>query len=186
MIPAMNIFYRIMLAVYAFCLMIMSAISMIITLRRELSYRIFEFYTGNVLQNFGSRLAMFIISLVFFVLSLVFLLSGFKKSKEKRAVSKYTNIGEVKISLNSIENIALSAAKKNTSIREAKAYVYNIAEGVLVIMRIVALPDVNLPSLSEDIQTRVKNAIEECSGINVDEVKVFIENIHTGYKSRVE
>lgn len=182
----MNIFFRILLAGYAFCLMILSVISMIVTLRREIFYRISDYFASNVLANFGTRFGMFIISLVFFALSFVFLLSGFKRRKDKKAVSKYTNIGEVKISLNSIENIALSAARKNASIREAKAYVYNLIEGVMVILRVVALPDANLPSLSEDIQIRVKTAIEECSGINVDEVKVVIENIYTGYKSRVE
>ena len=44
----------------------------------------------------------------------------------------------------------------------------------------------NIPLLSEDIQGKVKNAIEESFGIKVNEVKVLIENIYTGFKSRVE
>ena len=48
------------------------------------------------------------------------------------------------------------------------------------------MPDINIPALLEDIQLRVKKSIEETSGILVDDVKMFVENIYTGYRSRVE
>ncbi len=48
------------------------------------------------------------------------------------------------------------------------------------------MPEMNLPSLSEDIQRKVKKLIEENAGVSVKNVKVTVDNIYTGYRSRVE
>lgn len=182
----MNILFRILLTVYAFCLTIISVIAMLVTFKPVLFDNISFYLSENVLQNYGPKIIMFSIAFIFFVLSLVFLLSGFKSGKDKKAVSKYTNIGEIKISLNSIENIALTASRKLMGVKETRAYVTKLDDSIMVLIKAVVLPDINIPSLSEDIQTRVKSSIEESSGIKVNEVKVLIENIYTGYKSRVE
>lgn len=182
----MNLFLRVLLFIYAFCLTIISGIAMFSAVKPDIFYSFSDYMVGEVLQEANSRLILFFISLVFFILSMVFLLSGLKNDRDKRGVSKYTNIGEIRISLNSIESIALSASRRVMGVREAKAYVSKIDDGVSVVIKLVALPDINLPSLSQDIQTRVKGSIEESSGIKVNEVKVIVDNIHTGYKSRVE
>ena len=41
----------------------------------------------------------------------MFLLSGVKSEKDKKSVSKYNNVGEIRISLSAIESIALNASK---------------------------------------------------------------------------
>jgi uncharacterized alkaline shock family protein YloU len=126
--------------------------------------------------------------LVFFALSITFLLSGVRSNKDKKAISKNTNFGEIRISLNSIENIALNTVKKFQSIRETKAKVYKIDETIAIVVNAVIMPDVNIPSMSQDVQARVKRSVEESTGIEVKEVKVVIDGIHTGnvYKARVE
>ncbi len=183
----MSLFMRVLLFIYAFCLTIISGVAVFCAIQPDVFYSFSDFMIGEVLQAPGSRLVLFLIALTFFILSMVFLLSGLKNEREKRGVSKFTNIGEIRISLNSIENIALSASRRPMGVRESKAYVHKNDEGVSVTIRLVALPDINLPSLSEDVQHRVKSAIEEASGIRVNEVKVIVDNIHTGYKSsRVE
>ena len=159
---------------------------MLSAIRPDIFYRFSDYMLGEILQGSSSRLVLFLISMIFFVLSMIFLLSGFKNDRDKKGVSKYTNIGEIRISLNSIESIALSSARKLMGVRDAKAYVSQLNDGVSVSIKMVALPDINLPTLSEDIQVKVKGSIEEASGIKVNDVKVVIDNIHTGYKARVE
>ena len=186
----MNIFFRVLLAIYAFCLALVSALAMYITIWTKAYADIADYLAQNVFTNgaTGYRITVFTVALVFFALSLMFLLSGIKSNKDKKAVSKYTNIGEIRISLNSIENIALNASKKTNGIRESKAVVKKVEDAVNIELRIVVMPDLSIPVISEDVQSRVKKAVEDASGIIVKQVKVIVDSIYSGvtYKARVE
>jgi len=181
----MNIFFRILLAVYAFFLTILSVFTMLITFQPSIFTWLSQIIV-DVLNTRNGPLIMFIIAFLFFGLSLTFLLSGLKSSKDKKAVSKHTNIGEIMISLDTLENIALTASRKLNGVRESKAGIYKGEEGVSVAIRAVVLPDINIPLLSEDIQVKVKKAIEDSAGIKVQDVRVVVENVYGGYRSRVE
>lgn len=182
----MNIFFRILLAIYAFCLTILSLVSMMFVFKPELFKRMSAYIIDNVLYSRNELIAMFIISFVFFSLSITFLMSGFRSAKDKKGVSKHTNIGEIKISLDTLESIALGASKKLNGVKETKASLVKQEDGISVVVRAVVMSDINIPLLSEDIQVKVKKSIEDSSGIKVNDVKVIIENIYTGYKARVE
>lgn len=182
----MNIFFRTLLAFYAFCLTVISLILMIVTLNKEMFINITRFLETNVLNNKASVVLLFIVELIFFGLSLMFLLSGVRSERNRKSISKFNKVGEIKISLNTIENIALAASRRNNGVKESKAYVKRVGENVSVHIKIVVMPDINIPALLEDIQFRVKKSIEDTSGILVNDVKVFVENIYAGYRSRVE
>lgn len=182
----MNIIFRIMLAIYAFCLTVISLVSMVMTLNSGMFKRTSDYIMESVLTNQTSRILMFIVEIIFFGLSLVFLLSGVRSEKEKKSISKFNNVGELRISLNTIENIALAASRKLNGVKDTKAYVTKNGESVSILVKVVVLSDINIPSLMEDIQIKVKRAVEETSGIVVNNVRVSVENIYTGYKSRVE
>lgn len=186
----MNIFFRILLAIYAFCLAMFSAAAMFISVRIKAFASIFGYLEDNIFTDgaTGYRIAVFTIALVFFALSLMFLFSGIRSNKDKKAVSKHTNIGEIKISLNSIENIAFNASKKAGGVKESKTAVKKDEDGVAIEVRIVVMPDLSIPTISEEIQSRVKKAVEDAAGIAVKQVKVVVDSIYSGvtYKARVE
>lgn len=182
----MNIIFRTILAIYAFCLTVLSVILMAMTLNHDLFSSTTEYITEFVLPNKASNILMFIVELIFFALSIVFLFSGVRSEREKKSISKANNIGEIRISLNTIENIALSASRKLNGIKETKAYVSKLGEDVSIYIKAVVLAESHIPTLSEELQSKVKKAVEETSGINVTDVKVSVENVYTGYKSRVE
>lgn len=182
----MNIFFRVLLAVYGFFLTIISLIAMVVTLKPVLFHNVTNYLEDQMKASRSTPVAMFIIEFVFFIISLVFLLSGFKSNKDKKSVSKHTNIGEIKISLNSIESIAHAASRKLNGVRETKAYVQKLGDEVSIVIKVVVLPEINIPLLSEDIQAKVKKAVEESSGVRVADVNVLVDNIYTGYKARVE
>jgi uncharacterized alkaline shock family protein YloU len=182
----MNIFLRVLLTIYAFCLAILSLFTMSLVFKNDYLNSLYDFLRHDVLESKNASIAMFLIALVFFGISILFLFSGYGNNKEKKGVSKFTNIGEIKISLNSIENIALAASRKLIGVKETKANVIQSSGSVSIIIKAVVLPDINIPTLSEDIQVKVKSSVEESAGIKVHEVKVMVENIYTGYKARVE
>lgn len=183
----MNIILRVLLAIYAFFLTIASMFAMLVTIRSDILTDTYTYLFHDVLAHRNPSIVMFIISSIFFCLSLTFLLSGFKPEGDKKAIVKYTKNGDIKITLNSIENIALATSKKLVGIRDSKAYVSKVGEGVIITVKAIVQPDINIPLLSEDMQIKVKSSVEDCTGVRVDSVKVLIESIFTGYKSaRVE
>ncbi len=182
----MNISFRILLAVYGFCLTILSFITMVVAIRPDIFDKLAGYLSTQLAQTRNASFVLFIIAFIFFSLSITFLLSGFKSGSDKKSISRHTNIGEVNISLGAIENMALAATRRINGVKEAKAYIYKISEGVSVVIKTVITSDFNIPAISEEIQSRVKKSIEDSSGIQVKDVRVFVENISTGYKSRVE
>ena len=182
----MNIIFRTILAIYAFCLTLASVILMAMTLNHSFFASTTNYITEYVLPNKASNVLMFIVELIFFALSMMFLFSGVRSEREKKFISKVNNVGEIRISLNTIENIALAASRKLSGIKETKAYVNRYGENVSIYIKAVVLAEIHIPTLSEELQNKVKKAVEETSGINVTDVKVSVENIYTGYKSRVE
>lgn len=182
----MNLFFRILLAIYAFCLAVFSAITMLMALRTDFYEAVFKYLVDNIFTSSspGPRIAAFLAAFVFFILSVMFLLSGVRSSKDKKGVSKHTNIGEVRISLNSIENIAVNASRKASGVKDTKTYVTRSEDAVSVVVRAVVLPDLSIPAISEDVQQRVKKSVEECSGIEVRDVKVIVDSIYSGVTSR--
>jgi len=159
---------------------------MVFTLKPEMLDSSLSFLMTNVLADRGLTVLLFIIELVFFGLSLMFLLSGVKSDKDKKYISKYNNVGETRISLNTIESIALAASRKLGGVKDNKAYVKKQGENVVIFIKTIVMPDINIPALLEDIQMKVKKSVEETTGIGVNEVKVSVENTYTGYRSRVE
>jgi len=181
----LNIFFRILLTVYAICLTIIAILVMIVALWPPF----FDILTNNVyfaMEYPYTNFIMFIVALLFLTLSLIFLLSGIKQYKEKKAVTRVTNIGEIRISLETIENIALAVTRKIQGIKEIKAGSAKTEEKIRVELRVILLPEVNIPSLSEEIQKKVKHSVETATGIEVSNVSVIVENVYTGYRSRVE
>ncbi len=179
-----NIFYRMLLALYGVCLMFISLLTILLTLKPEIFDRISDFISTKALSTYV--VPTFFIAFIFFIISFTFLFSGFKSYKSKQAVTRMTDIGDINISLDTIGNIAISTCRKITGVRDSKGEVKKLANGVLIIIKVVTLSEVNIPNVSEEIQKRVKKSVEEISGVNVQTVKVIVDNVYHGLKSRVE
>lgn len=173
----MNMFLRVMLAVYAFCLAVISAIFMLMIFEHSILDSIYYYLSETVFGNRWATALMLLIALVFFILSITFLLSGFRIGKERKAVSRNTDIGQIRISLGTIESIALSASKKVSGVTGTRATVDKVDEDVSITVRMNVFPDTNIPVLSEEMQREVKKAVEGSSGVNVKNVRVVVEDI---------
>ncbi|MDP4180694.1 MAG: alkaline shock response membrane anchor protein AmaP [Bacillota bacterium] len=178
---------RIILGTYYVIIIIFTMAALFLTFMPDSFESLTGYISSSVFTNNICRFIILFVGLVGLAISVILLLSGTNDDADKRAVSKKTEIGEIKVSLNSIESIALAATKRLSGIKEAKASVIKGMEGVTVIIKAVVLSDVNIPTLSEDVQVKVKKTVEDTSGIRVTEVKVVVDNIFIGYnKNRVE
>ena len=59
-------------------------------------------------------------------------------------------------------------------------------DGAVMKINLVVATNIKLPELVVEVQKLVKNEVESVTGINVAEVKVYIDNVTVNMKTRVE
>ena len=118
------------------------------------------------------------------ILALKSLFSGlFSASKRQNHIVTHMNFGDLKISDEAIEGITESTLSKIVGIRSSRIVVgFNEGYIVLKINGQVA-PDVDIPKVTDEIQTKVKDTIEINTGIPVSQVNVYILSISSPMKS---
>jgi len=93
--------------------------------------------------------------------------------------------GQIRVSIKAIENLTVKVVSQVNGVKEVKPRVVAVSQGVGIQLRAVVTPDINIPEVSEKIQTLVKEKVFEVTGIAVSTVKVSIEDI-SAHKPRVE
>lgn len=179
----MNMFKRILFAIYAFFIAIISAILLILPFSRKFLDSIVTFLDENVYISFYSRVVFFAIIALFLLISVLFLFSGFKKSKFSLSVTKATELGELSISLASVESIALTSLKNVKGIKEIKVDASRFSDGVSILIKLIVFPEVIITEMTKKIQTVVTSDVETATGVKVQKVVVKIDNV-TNYTMR--
>ncbi|MDI6602128.1 MAG: alkaline shock response membrane anchor protein AmaP [Thermoanaerobacteraceae bacterium] len=178
----MNLFDRIILTIYSFILSIVS-IAVIFT-----GFHLIPIY---YIENLVDLLYIYgyvvgIIGVAFLIVSIRFLLSGVKGGNNVKYIARQTQLGEVRISLVTLQNIAEKAVKGIEGVKEVKTKALFINDGVVMILNLVVATDIKIPELVIKVQKLVKEEIESVTGINVTEVRVYIDNVTVNLKTRVE
>lgn len=105
------------------------------------------------------------------------------------SIDQRTEYGDIRISVDTIENLALKAASRSRGVRDLKARVRVTNAGLDIELRTVVDGEGSIPALTEEIQSAVKTHLEEITGIPVAGVSVYVANVtHNAntFKSRVE
>jgi uncharacterized alkaline shock family protein YloU len=133
----------------------------------------------------------------FIIASMIILLIGVRmfyiavrpSSVNAPSIDQHTDFGDIRISVDTVENLALKAAQRSRGVKDLKARVSISPSGLEIIIRTLVDGESSIPSLTEDIQRTVKSHIEEVTGIPVASVSVFVANViqaNQAFKSRVE
>jgi len=94
------------------------------------------------------------------------------------SVTQKTSFGEVKISLNSLKHLIYKVLKKIEKIKESKSSINILKTGEINIdLHLVLKEDVNIPEISEKIQRELKEYLLETTGIEVKEIKIYIDKV---------
>lgn len=169
----MGIFDRVILTLYAISLTFISFMIMLVALGWDVPFD----YIRTSLANPGGRWSVGLLATAFFVVSLRLLYYAFRRRHPSQTVVHETALGEVRIALDAIENLVRRAARQVTGVREVKASVTSNPAGIAVGLRATVSPEVNIPSVSDEIQNTIKNYVRNVVGIGVAEVKIYVENI---------
>ncbi len=114
------------------------------------------------------------------LIALILLILGLRRTKGPgNAVLKGSEYGEVAISISAIENMVLRVIQQTQGIKDVSRQVSFTQDGLNITVKIRVMPDVAMPGLTNELQSKIKEYVEEITGITVHEVKVMVENIVT-------
>ena len=128
-----------------------------------------------------------VLSLVLLAASLRLLFAGFSRKQPVSTVLKTTDLGMIRVSVITLDTLTQKAVRSFQEVREVRSAVFPEPDGgVRIRLKVTILPDVPMPELTQNIQGKVKEYVEELSGIAVKEVQVYIENLSVSRQNRVE
>ena len=104
--------------------------------------------------------------------------------KKKSAILVDTNHGKVQIAQETIENTAKGVAKKYEEIKDVQVRMLKEKRGINVYMALMVMPNTNVIELSASVQDAVKEAIEDTTGVKVNNVDIKIKNISEGRQNK--
>lgn len=124
----------------------------------------------------GTRWAVGGVSLVILLISLRFLFTHFiRPRKVEPGVERETEIGQVHISLSTLESVAMKAAGRVRGISELVARVKLTGDrSVSFGLKVAVDGEFAIQTLSEQLQLIVKEQVEQLCGVKVDQVSVYV------------
>lgn len=138
---------------------------------------------------FWLQLTAAIVGVVMFLISLrLFFLSVKRSGGSAQSIDQRNEHGDVRISMETVENLALKAASRQRGLKDLRARIRVSEAGLDIVIRTVVDGESSIPVVTEEIQRSVKSHIEDITGIPVAGVSVFVANViqAPAFKSRVE
>ncbi len=135
------------------------------------------------------QIAVAVIGVILFLISLRFFIVSFSRGAASTAsIDQRTEFGDIRISMETIENLALKAASRQKGVKDLRARIRVTDAGLDIVLRAVIDGESSIPVLTEEVQRAVKEHVEEVTGIPIMNVAVFVANIVQAntFKSRVE
>ena len=147
------------------------------------------FERGRLSDSAAHRNSLIAAGTVWFVVSLRFLYLCIRSGRTNvPSIDQRNAFGDIRISLETIENLTLKAASRVKEAKDLKARVHVSEDGLELTVRAVADGESPLPDISGEMQRVIKTQVEEITGIPVSKVSVYIANIAPAktMRSRVE
>lgn len=181
---------RLLLIIFSLAVFFASVISLVavfglISFERAGNFVHDAYYDLNTAVVFiTGAVIMLLLSIRFFYLSVR------RGNSAAPSIDQRTEFGDIRISLDTVENLSLKAAARTRSVKDLRARVKVSQAGLDIVIRAIVDGESPIPALTEEIQANVKRHIEDITGIPVANVSVFVANIQQTtsptFKSRVE
>ena len=120
---------------------------------------------------------------VIFAFKLLFIRT--KESIPPFCLVKTTELGMIRVSTSTLDSLTLKAVRSFQEVKEVKSLVVPEMDQVRIRLRLLVMPGVNIPDLTQKIQLEVKSYVEEHAGIIVSEVMVLVDNLYSASATHI-
>lgn len=152
--------------VVVFALILCGAFGLIGTIGLITAIQNSTFYTIGIIA----------VAAVLFVLSIAIMFLGAGKGSIASTIIKSTEHGNIRVSLDTIDSIALKTVKGLNSVRDAKINSINTETGLVINIRVALMNNAIIPDVTAEIQSVVKNHVESIVGLMVAGVPILVDN----------
>ena len=179
---------KVLLFVFSVAVLILSGIGIVAVLE-WISRAYAESFVDAMYMPGAVKYASAAVCAALFLLSIRFLYVSLRRSRERGGtIDQRTDFGDIRISLETVENLALRAAGRHRGVKDLRARVRVDDSGLDIQLRSVVDGETSIQLLTEEIQRSVKEYVEEITGIPVAMVTVYVANVvqTQTFKPRVE
>ena len=147
-------------------------------------------FLHDVYTDTGTAVPFIIVCSVVLLISIrLFYISVRTGQAQAPSIDQRNDWGDIRISIDTVENLALKIASRSRGVKDLKARVRVDSAGLDILIRTVVDGETPIPALTEEMQEAIKQHIEEITGIPVAMVSVYVANVvqsAPSFKSRVE
>lgn len=121
------------------------------------------------------------------ILNIYIIVSLFKGSgTSKLGVLKSMPDGDMYISNETIKSLVLKTVSQTKGVKDVKVFVRPGNDKMNILIKVLVIPDINIPNTIKEIQGNIRLYIESVAEIPVGEIKVVVEDIAQSTKLRFE
>lgn len=178
----MNMLNRLLLTI---CMILLILISIILILMPfgAIPSNLVNVLLGSISSNYVYAIS----GVILLVISLNLLLSSaMSKRRGNAGIIKSSDLGEIKISMDTFVSLSLTAIKQLKGVRDVKVMISIVEYNLIISVSLSILPDLNIPNIVSEVQSKIKSYVENITDVSVQEVKVSVDNIAVTSISRVE
>lgn len=174
----MNLFDRFILTLYSFALIVLSATGIGLALH-ILPFSYAQDFLQQLYVGYGPNIPYLIVAIIFLLVSLRFFFAAFsfRKPKAEKGIRQRSEIGEITITLQTIQTIAERAARRVKGVRELKTAVKALESGNIITLRVSVDGETPIPELTQKMQADVKAQVESIAGVEITEVAVVVTEV---------
>jgi uncharacterized alkaline shock family protein YloU len=172
----MNVFTRLQLTVFAFVTGLIS----IIMIGTGFGWIHPDFVNGFIIRLFNEIEYLLVWELFFallLLLSIRFFFYFLIPNRREDSIDQRTDFGDVRISLETIEALALKAAGRFRGVKDIKARIKIEAAGLQIFLKFSVEGTQSIPELSEEMQKAVQHHVEEITGLSIQTVTIYITGV---------
>lgn len=138
---------------------------------------VIELLTRISLLSLKSRIALVVMAIVLALFALLLIavtLPAAKKRSSSFAIQQNEN-GMVRISLKALEALVHKCLDQHAELKVVTSSLYSDEESIRVDVHVTLQSDISMPLAISALQKQIKRYLEACSGVVVQEVRVFVD-----------
>lgn len=135
-------------------------------------------YVDILLSSAQNRLALAICGVILVVLTLAVFMAIVKREPRERAIVIENALsGQISMTVPAAKVIIHKAVQKVEGVKESKTSIERLPQGIIIYIHMMINPELSIPELSRRIQEAVKEDMLHIGGLEVQEVKVIIDDL---------